>query len=46
MDDGVPGFLKGSGKGWVIAKLVENVERAMQAVPVLDSEGKPTGHPL
>ena len=24
-------------KAWVIAKLVENVERAMQAVPVLDA---------
>jgi phage terminase small subunit len=30
-------------KAWVIAKLVENVERAMQAEPVLDNEGKPTG---
>lgn len=30
-------------KAWVIAKLVENVERAMQAEPVLDSEGKETG---
>ena len=30
-------------KAWVIAKLVENVERAMQAVPVLDRQGNPTG---
>ena len=30
-------------KAWVIAKLVENVERAMQAEPVLDNEGKETG---
>ena len=30
-------------KSWVIAKLVENVERAMQAEPVLDNEGNPTG---
>ena len=30
-------------KAWVIAKLVENVERALQAEPVLDSEGNPTG---
>lgn len=28
---------------WVIAKLVENVNRAMQAVPVLDRDGEPTG---
>lgn len=30
-------------KSWVIAKLVENVERAMQAQPVLDAQGAPTG---
>ena len=30
-------------KAWVIAKLVENVERAMQAVPVLDRQDNPTG---
>lgn len=28
---------------WVIDKLVENVERAMTAVPVLNSDGEPTG---
>ena len=28
---------------WVIDKLVENVDRAMQASPVLDSEGRETG---
>ena len=28
---------------WVITKLVENVERAMQAKPVLDTKGNPTG---
>lgn len=28
---------------WVTARLRENVERAMQAQPVLDSHGKPTG---
>lgn len=30
-------------KAWVIDKLVANVERAMQAEPVLDNEGHPTG---
>lgn len=30
-------------KAWVIAKLVENVERAMTAEPVRDAEGNPTG---
>jgi len=30
-------------KAWVIAKLVENVERAMQAEAVLDPQGNPTG---
>ena len=28
---------------WVLARLKENVERAMQATPVRDSEGNPTG---
>lgn len=28
---------------WVLRKLKENVERAMEAVPVLDNKGKPTG---
>ena len=28
---------------WVITKLVENVERAMQARPVVDSQGNQTG---
>jgi hypothetical protein len=28
---------------WVIDKLVENAERAMQAIPVTDSQGRPTG---
>ena len=28
---------------WVVAKLVGNVERAMQAVPVFDRQGNPTG---
>jgi phage terminase small subunit len=30
-------------KDWVLAKLKENVERAMQAIPVLDPKGNPTG---
>jgi len=30
-------------KSWVLEKLRENVERAMQATPVLDRDGKPTG---
>ena len=30
-------------KAWVIEKLVENVERAMQAEAVVDREGKETG---
>lgn len=30
-------------KAWVIAKLVENVERAMTAEPVRDAQGNPTG---
>ena len=28
---------------WVISKLVENVERAMQAKPVADRQSNPTG---
>ena len=28
---------------WVVARLVENVERAMQLEPTTDGEGKPTG---
>jgi phage terminase small subunit len=28
---------------WVIARLVENVDRALQAVPVLDKQGQETG---
>jgi phage terminase small subunit len=28
---------------WVISRLVENAERSMQAVPVYDSDGDPTG---
>lgn len=30
-------------KEWVISRLMENANRAMQAQQVLDSEGKPTG---
>jgi hypothetical protein len=30
-------------KPWITAKLKQNVERAMQAVPVLNSRGVPTG---
>ena len=30
-------------KEWVLRQLVENVQRAMQATPVLDSEGEKTG---
>ncbi len=30
-------------RAWVLAQLRENAERAMQAVEVLDSKGKPTG---
>jgi len=30
-------------KAWVIDKLIQNVERAMQAQSVLDSQGNPTG---
>lgn len=28
---------------WVIERLIKNVDRAMQAVPVIDREGKKTG---
>lgn len=28
---------------WVIERLVQNADRAMQAVPVLDNQGMPTG---
>ena len=31
---------------WVVKKLAQNVERAMQAEPVFDAEGKPTGEYL
>lgn len=30
-------------KEWVLAKLIDNVQRASQAVPVLDADGKETG---
>jgi phage terminase small subunit len=30
-------------KSWVIQRLMENVERAMQAILVLDANGNPTG---
>ena len=30
-------------RAWVLEKLVENVHRALQAEPVLDSDGTPTG---
>ena len=30
-------------KTWVLERLKENVERSMQAIPVLDNEGNPTG---
>ena len=30
-------------RAWVVAMLIENVERAMQAEPVRDREGNPTG---
>jgi phage terminase small subunit len=30
-------------KDWVLEKLKENVERALQAIPVLDSQGQATG---
>ena len=31
------------GRDWVIARLVETAERALQAVPVTDRKGQPTG---
>ena len=33
----------GVSADWVIKRLVENVDRAMQAEPVKDSTGRPTG---
>lgn len=30
-------------RAWVLARLVENANRALQALPVLDNEGNPTG---
>lgn len=33
----------GLTKEWVITRLRENAERALQAIPVTDSEGAPTG---
>ena len=33
----------GPGRAWVIARLVETAERALQAVPVTDRKGEPTG---
>ena len=33
----------GPGRGWVVARLVETAERALQAVPVTDRKGEPTG---
>lgn len=30
-------------KEWVLARLIDNAQRASQAVPVLDAEGHPTG---
>jgi phage terminase small subunit len=33
----------GLTKEWVITRLRENAERALQAIPALDSEGEPTG---
>jgi phage terminase small subunit len=33
----------GVDREWVVRRLVENVERAMQGVPVCDRNGKPTG---
>lgn len=32
-----------AGQDWIIERLVENVQRAMQLEPVIDREGKPTG---
>jgi phage terminase small subunit len=33
----------GKDGDWVVERLIENAQRAMQAVPVLDKEGNPTG---
>lgn len=33
----------GVDKEWVLSRLVENVERAMQSAPVIGAEGEPTG---
>ncbi len=33
----------GPGRAWVVARLVETAERALQAVPVTDRKGEPTG---
>jgi hypothetical protein len=33
-------------RAWVMAKLTENVQRAMQVEPVRDREGNPTGHSI
>ncbi len=33
----------GPGRAWVVARLVETAERALQAVPVIDRKGAPTG---
>ena len=32
-----------AGQDWIVERLVENVERAMQLKPVLDGQGKSTG---
>ncbi len=34
---------EGPGRAWVVARLVETAERALQAVPVTDRKGEPTG---
>lgn len=34
---------EGPGRSWVVARLVETAERALQAVPVTDRKGEPTG---
>lgn len=33
----------GVDRDWVLRKLIDNVDRSMQAQPVLDAEGNPTG---
>ena len=35
--------MEGPGRDWVVARLVETAERALQAVPVTDRKGEPTG---